>query len=235
MEHEALRSSLEAERRGLQASMEAEKRELRASMEAEWQKLRAVLESERRELRAALDTERRELLASLMSEWQDMRASQEAEWLKLRASQEMEWHELRVSQETERQRELAKTSGPLGPAHAVAESDIVRGVRTLNEEIFQATKRAADDCHFGVREADLAAVDEEVMGSRLAEILRSHPPREDDPTTLEIAIQAAIVSDAARIISSWSAQPTLDQGFRNIYACMIRSGRLLHLCVSVRG
>ncbi|KZT66905.1 hypothetical protein DAEQUDRAFT_430161 [Daedalea quercina L-15889] len=222
--HMALKQELKAREASIRRELvEEARKELEADRAREYQRLRASLEAERRELRASMETEWQKQRAAMEAEWQKQRTALEAERQGVQSTLDTERQKLRMSRAAEQQ-ELAEARNFLGPADSVSERDIVRGVRELNEEIFQATKRAADDCHIGVRGVGSVTMDEDVIGSgKLAQILESYPPREDDRTALEVALQAAITRVVTRIISSWDIHTVLDGEFGAIYTRMLQS------------
>lgn len=115
-----------------------------------------------------------------------------------------ECHKWRTLAET-RQQELAEAQSFFASPDAITDSDIVRAVRALNAEIYQAVKRTANGCRLNGNEVH-GAVRERVgglVGSKVSELLQVYPPREDDPVVLEVALRATITTYIAEMISSW--------------------------------
>ncbi|KAG6810507.1 hypothetical protein H0H92_011558 [Tricholoma furcatifolium] len=118
----------------------------------------------------------------------------------------------------------------LTKADTISGADVIGLITTLNSEICQTAAMVAETFEFkakvegagrggeavnGFAEIHASAVD--MVGPRLVEMLSSSEHRED-PTLVQIALQAAMVAYSNWIIKSWNLEdPECDMGISKVY------------------
>lgn len=162
-----------------------------------------------------------------------------------RLSEELQ-HETRAHAETaelleHRTKELQGSQVFLTKADRLSGAEIISMVEALNAEIFQTAASMADalvDLGRSIskvdveaeaaREGDLKTV--EILGNRMAELLRSSRYHEDPTFIVQTALQATMTACAHWVISSWSFRNPEDEHLLGeIYATLRESGNSLKI------
>lgn len=136
-----------------------------------------------------------------------------------------------------RTKELHGSQVFLTKADRFSGAEIIAMIESLNADIFQTAASMADalvDLDGRSSKVDVGAVREgslktaEIIGNRMAELLRSSSPHEDLTFIIQTALQAALAACAHWVISSWCFRMHEDEHLLGkIYDRLRESGKFL--------
>ncbi|KZT05467.1 uncharacterized protein LAESUDRAFT_727113 [Laetiporus sulphureus 93-53] len=111
-------------------------------------------------------------------------------------------------------------------ADSTCETDVVRTLRTLNAEIFQAVKAMANSfsSDYSTQPDDHAVSQARtVVGQAMTEILLTFQDHHEDTIMLEMALQSTITLVIRGIVAEWDLSHWQTNGFSDVYSQMVQS------------
>lgn len=120
-------------------------------------------------------------------------------------------------------------------------ADVVRTVKSLNEEIFQAAAFMADSLQDRLGNRSMIVNDDSeaapstgmrnLVGQRLLELLRSSQDKEEAEILSQHAIQACLAACSRREVGRWAVHPAENHYLNCLYGEIIKTGDFTISCI----